>query len=282
MQGLLSGNPALSSGDMMGSLKTAASTAATAVNKPAAAAGQVVGAYRAAKNGPGGATALGTFSNLARSTVADSVPGIKGYRGGNAAVRQSLSRRAGNKNGYTPDDEDEGGSGSGSYEQLAKQRVMLGAMAEAIGGEGAKKKFEDKFDAATGFQPKPKESVRSNAGGSAVSGETGLNPHESSNDDKGGKGKGGDGEAPSPNDPLQQPPKPLYKKKSHQEELRTEKSDKPSNISAISDTSRIRDLETENRNLKAENSGMKMENASLRNGASGTHGEFKPNHAKDK
>jgi len=109
VQGLLSGNPALSSGDMMGSLKTAASTAATAVNKPAAAAGQVVGAYRAAKNEAGGGfgggltglknAALGTAGNLWHAGKGG-IPGVSGYRTGQQTLSNALQQLDSNKAGY--------------------------------------------------------------------------------------------------------------------------------------------------------------------------------------
>lgn len=235
IQGLLQGNPSLSSGDMMGTLTGAMNGVGGAAGRVSAAMGGGSGGggesgggdaggggsgggsaasspkgtmqqlkshagdiAKAVASGGAGAVAMAggkmmkdaikNKANNAKNAVSDAVhnpgktagkatlgglkaggklgagilkaggryaqrnlPGFKGYYDGKSAYRQDSDVMGKNDGGRS------GGGGNGGYDQLANQRTMMGAMAEALGGEDAKKKFEDKFDKATGFQPKPKE-----------------------------------------------------------------------------------------------------------------------------
>ena len=150
----------------MGSLKTAASTAATAVNKPAAAAGQVVGAYRAAKNEAGGGfgggltglknAALGTAGNL-WTAGKGSIPGVSGYRTGQQTLSGALDKVASNKAGYGAKNQmDQGQFGA----MLLRNMPYGGGGGGGGNGKGrtpeeGAQNFTNQYNAAqaNGFQP---------------------------------------------------------------------------------------------------------------------------------
>lgn len=228
IQGLLSGNPSLSGGDMMGAMTNAANGAGNALGRVSAAMGggsgggggggggssgggggggggdsgpggtmQQLKAHagdiaKAVATGGAGAVAMaggkmlaGAVKNKAANakkaaseaihnpgkTAAKAtwgglkaggklvggtakagwrygqrnLPGFKGYYDGKNNYERE-SREMNKKSSGS-------GSGGGSGSNLADQRAMMGSMMEAIGGEDMRKKFEDNFDKATGFDP---------------------------------------------------------------------------------------------------------------------------------
>lgn len=172
IQGLLQGNPSLSAGDMMGTIKSAATTAKKAADTTGNAVGQVMGSYRAARNEAGeggfgsrGEAVAGTLRNLMKSSVADAIPGINGYRSGNSSIRQSLGRRAGNIKGYKPDEDDGGGPPSSP--------PSAGGGGGNGGGGGGNPPPPPPPSGSQPFQPKSKDSSLADKAKSAGAGAIG-------------------------------------------------------------------------------------------------------------
>ena len=291
VQGLLSGNPSLSGGDMMGTMKSAANTTAAVANGVGSAVGQVVGSYRAAKNEAGGSfesrgdAIRGTLSNLMIGPIGDAIPGMGGYRSGNSAVRQSLSRRAGNKEGYKPEKDDDRGPGpggspppsGGDFQPKEKEKstsdkvksTAAGAVGSAVGEKAGAAAGTMAAGPAGGVVGGIAGSVAGDAVGSEVYDK--ASESDESNNSTSPEDESGGSELPD-TPPAPPPPTQSSRRRASQEETPQESKKESGNGGSMSsthsdDASRIRELQSENSGLKMDNAALRSENSGLRGGS---------------